>query len=378
MKYPLAAPDAIPQADLDALADWLKTGPWVTMGSLCRRFEEEFAAWLGRKHAVFVNSGSSANWLMTMALRHWRPKVRTLQVPAIGWATTVSPAEALGYDFEWKDVEQDTWGMRDVAYQEQVAICVHTLGVPCAAGAITDGVLLEDTCAALGSARNGRKCGTVGTMASFSFYFAHQLSTIEGGMVVTDEPILDDVLRMLRAHGWAADLEPAEEAVWWRDKAHGRWDFDRKFTFYLPGMNVRPTELQAFLGLRQMTRIDQMVARRVANDARYRNNLAGAEHFQIQRPSEGDQVCSIAVGVLAASPEHRAKVAYALGQAGIETRPIGGGNLARQPFIANGYQADKCPMADEIGRRGFQLPNGPHLTEADVDFISETVLKVTP
>ena len=373
MKYPLAF-NTIPQSDLDALADWLRTGPWLTMGPLCREFEEKFAAWLGRKYAIFVNSGSSANWLMTMALKHYRPKIVGLKVPAIGWATTVSPARVLGYDLEWKDVEADTWGAWMFASYGEAGTAVHTLGVPSRIGVVGDGVLLEDACAALGSSRGGKKVGTIGTMASFSFYYAHQMSTIEGGMVVTDDEVLSDMLRLLRAHGWGADL-PEREPVWWKEHGKGRWDFDRKFTFYLPGMNVRPMEIQAFLGLRQLERIEEMVAQRSTNDAHYRKNLAGSQ-FMLQQPAEGDVVCSIAVGVLAASPEHRAKVAYAMEQAGVETRPIGGGNLARQPFIDNTYQADQCPMADEIGRRGFQLPNTPNLTYDDIDLICEAILKV--
>ena len=372
-RYPIAR-DTITQADLDALADWLRTGPWLTMGALCREFEERFAAWLGRKYAVFVNSGSSANWLMPLVLKQYRPDVRTIQVPAIGWATTVSPAKALGYELEWNDVDKYTWGTWPVASTGHPAIYVHTLGVPCAAGLATVGVLLEDACAALGSAREGRKVGTFGTMASFSFYYAHQMSTIEGGMVVTDEALLDDLLRMIRAHGWGADL-PEREPRWWKDHGQGRWDFNRKFTFYVPGMNVRPMEMQAFLGLRQLARVDEMIARRVANDTRYRNNFAGSS-FVLQRPAETDTVCSIAIGVLAHSPEHRAKVAYARELAGVETRSIGGGNLARQPFMQIAYAANQCPMADEIGRRGFQLPNTTDLTEADIDVICETVLKV--
>ena len=374
MRYPLAAPDAIPQADLDALADWIRGGPHLTMGSLCRRFEEEFAAWLGRKHAIFCNSGSAANWLMTLALKWIRPDITALRVPAIGWPTTISPALALGYGIEFLDADADTWGIGPTVSGPMAVIGVPVLGVPCA---VANGIYLEDACAALGSTSGGRKCGTFGAMASFSFYFSHQISTIEGGMVVTDDALQADILRMLRAHGWAVDLEPEREARWWW-RTTIRWDFDRRFTFYVPGMNARPTEIQGFLGLRQMQRIDQMVARRVANDQHYRKNLAGADHLTIQQPAEGDQVCSIAIGVLAASPEHRAKVAYALSQAGIETRPVGGGNLARQPFVNRPWQANKCPMADEIGRRGFQIPNTPQLTSTDTDFISEIVLKVRP
>lgn len=374
MKYPLAY-NTISQADLDVLADWLRSGPWLTMGPLCREFEEQFAAWLGRKHAIFCNSGSSANWLMTMALKYWKPDIRVLTVPAIGWATTVSPAKALGYELDFKDVDGSTWGLSGwIPATQPATIYVHTLGVPTSIVNIHQVVLLEDACAALGSSHGGRKVGTFGVMSSFSFYYAHQMSTIEGGMVVTDDAYLADVLRLLRAHGWGADL-PENEPKWWEKHGKGRWDFDRKFTFYVPGMNVRPMEIQAFLGLRQLERIDEMVARRSGNDARYRKNFAGSS-FGLQRPTEGDVVCSIAVGILAASPEHRAKVAYALEQAGVETRPIGGGNLARQPFIANTYQADKCPMADEIGRRGFQLPNTPNLTDDEIDYICETVLKV--
>jgi len=380
MRYPLAA-DPIPQADLDALADWLRSSPWLTMGSLCRRFEEEFAAWLGRRHAVFVNSGSSANllmWAVAKALRQGR----WVTAPAAAWSTTVSPALQLGFQVKLRDVGADTWGLDG---RQAFGIAVHMLGVPCGAWGHPEDAYLEDACAALGSVHaDGKKVGTRGWLSSFSFFANHQMTCVEGGAVVTDDDQAADVLRLLRAHGWGKDLGEREGA-WWARHGQGIPDFQRRFTFYLPGFNLRPTEMQAFLALRQLARLEERSARRAELWARYWRNLRGQPGLTIQRPLEGDRVAAIALGVLAESGGHRERIAAALDAAGIETRPIGGGNLARQPFwdartdaISRQGIMALYPVADQIHWRGFQLPLHPGMGENDVDVICEVVLGVKP
>ena len=374
MRYPLVA-DPFPQADLDALADWLRGGPRLSMGSLCRRFEEEFAAWLGRRHAIFVNSGSSANLLMWAAAKHLR-KGRWVTAPAAAWSTTVSPAMQLGFQVELHDVDADTWGLHG---RQAFGIAVHMLGVPCAAWGFPSDGYLEDACAALGSVHHdGPRVGTRGWLSSFSFFVNHQMTCVEGGAVVTDDQDAADVLRLLRAHGWGKDLGE-REATWWAAHGQGMPDFQRRFTFYLPGFNVRPTEIQAFLALRQLARLEERSARRAELAARYRKNLAGQSGLSIQTPRPGDRVAAIAMGVLAASGAHRERIAAALEAAGVETRPIGGGNLARQPFwkeANSGYLP--FPVADALHERGFQLPVHPTMGENDVDMICEVVLGVKP
>ena len=372
MRYPLAD-QTIPQADLDALADWLRGGPWLTFGTLCREFEERFAAWLGRQHAIFVNSGSSANLLMVYAAKLCERLPAKIRAPALAWATTLSPFRQLGIAVELRDADPNDWGL-DRYDDNAVHMVVHVLGVPAYYWQQGRYVVLEDACAGLGSIVGDRKVGTYGQMSTFSFYYGHQMSTIEGGMVVTDDDELADCLRALREHGAGWNVSESARQTW---EAASPWDFTKRFTFQYPGFNMRPTEIQGFLGLRQMERIDEVSAHRAENDARYRKNLEGMPFLACQIPPVGSTVASIAVGVLAASAEHRAKIAHALELAGIETRPIGTGNVTRQPFWP-AWDRREFPMADAVMDRGFQLPNHPGLTPTDIDFICETVLKVKP
>ena len=280
LRYKLAEA-TIDQADLDALADWLRGNPWLTQGPLVREFERRWADWLGARHAVFVNSGSSANLLMYDALKlSGRLRNRRVVVPAIAWATTVAPAIQLGFEPIMCDADPTTFGL-DLAHLARLLdehdpaalITVPTLGVP----GDLDGLLrlrerhgfafMEDCCPALGSRYRGRMVGTFGDLSSMSFYFGHHLSTIEGGMVATDDDQLYELLLHLRSHGWAKDIDPAREAELAAER--DVLEFNRVFTFYHPGFNVRSTDLNAFLGLRQMEKVDWVVERRVENHRQY-------------------------------------------------------------------------------------------------------------
>jgi CDP-6-deoxy-D-xylo-4-hexulose-3-dehydrase len=388
LRYRLAE-DTIDRRDLDDLAAWLKTEPWLTLGPLTTEFEARWAAWLGVRHAVFVNSGSSANLLMYYAaVCAGRLRNRTIIVPAVAWATTVAPAIQLGFEPVMCDAEPDTLGL-DPAHLETLVrrhrpgavILVHVLGVPAdmgAIGALRDDhgfLLLEDACAALGSRHDGRLVGTFGDMSAFSFYFGHHLSTIEGGMVCTDDDALHDVLLQIRSHGWPKNLPADKEAE--RARAHGVLDFNRPFTFYHPGFNVRPTDLHARLGLSQLQRVDAVVRRRVENHRQYQARFAASPAFHCQRNPRAE-ICSISFAALAASLEHRDRVAAALAAAGVETRPLGGGSMGRQPFWTERYGVVPLPVADRVHERSFMLPNHPRLTAADVDDVCDVVLAVTP
>jgi len=385
----LLAEDTIDRRDLADLVEWLKTNPWLTLGPLTAAFEAEWAKWLGTEHALFVNSGSSANLLMYYAaLCAGRLRNRKIVVPAVAWATTVAPAIQLGFEPLMCDAEAETLGMdpqrlEDLLRRHDPAavIVVHVLGVPVDLGALTamkeryGFVLLEDACAALGSRFDGRPVGTFGDMSSFSFYFGHHLSTIEGGMVCTDDATLHDLLLQLRSHGWPKNLPPEKEASLAR--AHGALEFNRAFTFYHPGFNVRPTDLNARLGLAQLQRVDEVVRRRVENHRRYQARFATSRAFHCQR-NERAEICSISFAALASSLEHRDRVAAALAAAGVETRPLGGGSMGRQPFWTARYGVAALPVADRIHERSFMLPNHPRLSLADVDDICDVVLAVAP
>ena len=388
MKSYLLAERTIDKADLTDLKDWLETDPWLTQGPLVRQFEAAWAAWLGRKHALFVNSGSSANLLMYAALLAQKDLPnRKVIVPAVSWATTVAPAIQLGFEPIMCDADPQTFGL-DLTELEALCqkhkpatvIAVHVLGTPNDMERLCDlrrrygFVLLEDACAATGSRWDGAHVGTFGELSSFSFFYGHHLSTIEGGMVTTDDEATHDLLLQLRSHGWAKDLAPEKgDAL---AKQAGAIPFNKPFTFYLPGFNVRGTDLQARIGLSQLKKADHVVARRAENHRRYQERFHGQAGFQIQHCPRS-VTSSISFCALASSPAHRERIGAAMAAQRIETRPIGGGNMSRQPFWAERYGAAVFPMADRIHQTGFQLPNHPGLSLTDVDFICDTVLAVT-
>ncbi len=385
----LLAERTINGEDLQDLIEWLQTDPWLTQGPLVREFERRWAAWLGVRYATFVNSGSSANLLMYCALL-WSGRLQNkkIVVPAISWATTVTPAIQLGFEPVMCEADWQTFGV-DVGHLEELlkkhdpatVIIVHVLGVPNEMEALMalksryGFLLLEDACAATGSRFDGQHAGTFGEMSAFSFFYGHHLSTIEGGMVCTNDEELHDILLHIRSHGWAKDLPPDKEKV----QAGKRQviDFNRPFTFYYPGFNVRSSDLNARIGLSQLSRADEVVRRRVENHAAYQVWFSKARGVHCQK-NDRATICSISFGALAHSLEHRERIGRALKAGRIETRPIGGGNMSRQPYWADRYGTSTFPVADRIHVTGFQLPNHPGLTLEDIDHICDTVLAVEP
>jgi CDP-6-deoxy-D-xylo-4-hexulose-3-dehydrase len=282
------------------------------------------------------------------------------------------------------EADWDTFGL-DLEHLQQLCeehdpgavIVVQTLGVPgnmdglLALKAQYGFALMEDACPATGATYKGKKVGTFGDMATFSFYFGHHLSTIEGGMVSTDDEQLRDILLHIRSHGWAKDIAPEKEAE--LAEAHGALPFNRIFTFYYPGFNVRNTDLQARIGLSQMNKADWVCARRVQNQRRYEERLRGVSQLHIPHNPDG-VTCSISFVALAETSEQRDRIAAALRANNIETRPLGGGSMGRQPFWSERYGAHSYAVADAIHTRSFMLPNNPDISLEDVDFVADVVL----
>lgn len=391
-EYPIRhylAEDTINAHDIDLLRDWLAHYPRLTMGPVTRQFEKKWSGWLGSEHSVFCNSGSSANLLMYYALlrsdRLASASGKNLKVivPSVGWVTTIAPAIQLGFQPIMCEADSDTFGL-DLDHLEDLikkhnpgtVVLVQVLGVPhkmdemMALKRKYEFVLLEDACAAMGASYQGKNVGTFGDMASFSFYFGHQISTIEGGAVSTDDPEFRDLLLMHRSHGWLKELDPQT-----RDAMHRQYEVDpfhSPFTFVEPGFNLRPTDLQAFIGLGQIDKMEWLIEHRGANHARYFKNLGGA--FIVQRPPDNSRICSIHFGMLAKTSEERRRIVTVLDQNGIETRIFSAGNLGRHPFWYRQYREFRATMADRIHEQGLFLPNHPSLTNDDIDFISNVVL----
>jgi len=272
IKYFLAE-DTIDNNDIDKLIEWLKTYPRLTKGALTIEFEKKWNGWLGTKYSVMNNSGSSANLLMYAALDIVGGlKNKKVVVPSVGWVTTVAPAMQLGFEPIMCEADPDTFGL-DLHHLEKLLIehnpaivtLVQVLGVPhkmdeiMALKAKYGFVLLEDACAAMGASYKGRKVGTFGDMASFSMYFGHQISTIEGGIVSTDNKAYTDTLFMLRSHGWGKDLDAATHDA--LKAKYGIDDFHSPFVFYEAGYNLRSTDLNAFIGIGQIDKMEWLIKR---------------------------------------------------------------------------------------------------------------------
>jgi CDP-6-deoxy-D-xylo-4-hexulose-3-dehydrase len=388
VSYPLALPswDGEELAALQAVID---SGRF-TMGDRVRELEQRFADTVGSRFAVMVNSGSSANLLMAAALRYRTSEPAApgdeIIVPAVGWATTYYPFAQLGFRLVLVDVEPDTYNLDPAALAAAIgprtrAVCVvHALGNPCALDAITrviaqandDGGridLLEDTCEALGARFAGKQCGSHGAMGTYSFFFSHHISTMEGGMVVTDDADLAETLVCLRAHGWTRDLPSGSKLAGTLSDD----PFDRQFRFLLPGYNVRPLELSAAVGLVQVAKIERFVEQRRRNAAVARELLAPfAGTFDLQRETAESSWFGFGITITGVD---RRLVTRSLLASGIEHRPIITGNFARQPVLAHLDHRVSGPLsgADRIDRCGLFVGNREHDLTAELTLLASTL-----
>ncbi|MDA7494516.1 DegT/DnrJ/EryC1/StrS family aminotransferase [bacterium] len=382
IKYPLAK-ETINEQDIDALCSWLKSYPRLTKGELTLQVEKEWAKYIGTDYAVFNNSGSSANLLMIYtAIMCGKIQNKKIVVPSVGWVTTISPAIQFGLTPIMCGACPKTFGI-DLDELERICekdkpdavIYVQVLGVPhhrerlLALKEKYGFFLMEDACAALGASYNdGQMVGTISDMSSFSFYFGHQLSTIEGGMVNTSDKELHDMLLMLRSHGWGKDL--AQDSYEKLIEENNIDDFHKPFTFFVAGFNLRSTDLQAFLGLRQIKKAKWVAQQRNKNHLLYAELLRG--YVEYQDWGEHNPV-SISFGALAKNNEHRREIVQRLVDNGIETRIYSAGNLGRHPFWTKRYGVFEEEMSDKIHSCGFFVPNYPEMSVEDIKFICNVI-----
>lgn len=320
-------------------------GGHFTMGPRVAEFEKVFAEYFGSKYAVMVNSGSSAN-LVAVASCFFRAKAPLKRgdeviVPAVSWATTYSPLQQYGLRLRFVDIGLDTLNM-DVALLEgaltprtRMIVGVSILGNPAALDVIrtfadTHGlVFLEDNAESIDAELNGRKTGTFGDMGTFSFFFSHHISTMEGGMILTDDGELRDLANSLRSHGWTRGL-PADTSLFERS------DGDRfeSYRFILPGYNVRPSELAGAVGLEQIKKLPAMTETRRKNLTRFQELFGADERFIIQKENGKSSSFSFPIILNPDMDPNRNRIFNAMHDADIEFRIITGGCFPRHDAIS--------------------------------------------
>jgi len=383
MKYFLSQ-NTIPKEHIDKLSDWLKEYKRLTQSELVKQFEDKWSERFSTPYSVFCNSGSSANLLAFSALKEYdacNNKKTKVAICVAGWSTTLSPLMQLGIPYVFIDIDKNTFGM-DLAHLENklisegditAVVLVHTLGCPNNMSAIAalkkkyNLTIIEDSCPAVGSKYNDRYVGTFGDIGTYSFYYGHQISTIEGGMIVTSNPDIKDLVYMMRNHGWSADLSDAK-----RQELEAKYSIPehmRRFTFYVPGYNVRGTELNAFLGLLQLEVLDRYANARDDNFWHYKTLLG--RKFVTQLPPAVSKVSSITFPAMCETEAQRIEVYNILSKNGVETRPISGGNLGQQPYTNVKFISE---FSNRLHTCGFVLPCHPEIYRADVEFISNLIL----
>ncbi len=367
-----------------ALADFILGAKKLSMGEKCREFEVTFAKEQGRKEAILFNSGGSANLAMLQALKNLgRLKDGdSVGFSALTWATNVMPIIQLGMRPVPVDCNAATLNVMSDNLLERLStsnlkalFITNALGFAGDLDKIKkickerDIILIEDNCEALNAEITGGKTGNFGVGASFSFFVAHHMSTIEGGIVCTDDSEFAVMLRMVRANGWDRDLS-AQQQNSLRERYAVDSEFESKYTFYDLGFNFRPTEITGFLGLSQLKFLDKNIEKRGNNFLRIEKIVRGNDDLIAIERSHIHKLSPFATPIICKTRALREKYMARFVDAGVEIRPMIAGNIQNQPFYKK-YVKDifDLPGTDFLQNNSFYCGNYPELTEDDLNTI---------
>lgn len=372
LDYPLMDNNILPE-DINALIAFLQTNPRLTNGEKVREFEWKWSEWLGVKHSLMVNSGASANLVTITALKHLYGSGEII-VPPLTWVSDISSVLWNGFTPVFADIDPKNLGMAEgeildkITDKTRAVFLTYVLGFNCLSDRLLQElrdrniILIEDVCESHGAEFGGRKLGSFGLASNFSFYFAHHMSTIEGGMICTNNSEFFDVCKMLRSHGMV------REAYLPETKRHYQEEYPEvhpEFTFAFPAFNVRSTEINAVLGLSQLQRLDENIRKRNAGFKLFLNNL-DPEKYYTDFDCEGMSNYAFVLILRKADGILFQKVTQALRSANVEFRQgtAGGGNMLRQPYLREivGAEAYKqFPNVEHIHQYGLYLGNYPGL-----------------
>ena len=380
MKFPLMRNNIL-REDLDAVIEHLRQDdPKLTHGAHVRSFEAEWSQWLGVKHSVFVNSGASANLLTMAVLKIRHPEGGEVIVPPLTWISDVASVLQNGFTPVFVDIDPRTLAMdpasilRALTPRTRAVFLTHVQGFDGLTDELVDALkrrgvpLIEDVCESHGATHNGRRLGSIGWISNFSYYYAHHMSTIEGGMVCTNDPEVYQQVRMLRSHGMVREADDASVRASYQS---ANPELNPDFIFAYPAYNTRNTELGGILGRSQLKRLDANVARRTRNLLRFLDRIDGSK-YRTDFKTEGSS--NYAFNLILREPDHAfaERLMARMKAEGIEFRrgSAGGGNQVRQPYLKGIVPADhhlKFPQTEHIHFFGFYIGNFPDLKDDEVD-----------
>ncbi|MEK7607412.1 MAG: DegT/DnrJ/EryC1/StrS family aminotransferase [Patescibacteria group bacterium] len=376
------------KATKKALVKFIEKTDKFSMGVWCQKFEEAFAILQNRKYCMLFNSGSSANLALIQALQNLGRLKRgdAIGFSALTWSTNVMPILQLGFEAIPIDCRRETLNVdADCAVKYLEKHNCKAFFVTNVLGLTTDLerlkklcqkkkiILIEDNCESLGTELPTGKAGNFGLASTFSFFVAHHLSTIEGGMVATDDHELMEMLKIVRANGWDRNLHP-ERQNHWRTKHSVASDFHARYTFYDLGYNLRPTEITGFLGHYQLPHLDKSIIIREKRFHKIQKIVRENPHFIPLEHGHIKRVSSFAFPFITKTPELRNHYAEKFERAGVEIRPIIAGNIMRQPFFKKySVKQHELPETDIIHHCGFYCGNNPDYTNKEINIIIDCI-----
>lgn len=385
MKYELAS-SSWDEKEIEAIHRVIDSG-FYTFGKHVAQFEKDFANFTNHKYSVMVNSGSSANLLAVAAMFY--KKENPLQagdeviVPAVSWATTYYPLYQYGLKLKFVDTDINTLNFdlkqleAAITDKTKMIFAVNLLGNPNDYDEIKRIIgnrniyLLEDNCESLGGIYKGKQLGSIGLIGTYSTFFSHHMSTMEGGVVATDDEELNEIILCLRSHGWTRQL-PKENKLCIKSDDY----FTESWRFILPGYNVRPTEMNGAIGIEQIKKLPDFIKWRRINAKHFQELFSNDERFIIQKEIGESSWFGFSL-ILTDDSVDRKKIIDKCTAASIDTRPIVAGNFARKEVVKyfNHEIFGDLKNADFIEKRGFFVGNHQYDIRKEIDYLKETLDK---
>lgn len=384
MKWPLMG-ETITFGDRLKMAHFALTAKKFTFGEKVKKFEQEWSNWLGAKHSLYVSSGSTANFLLVAAVKelYGLKNGDKVLLPACTWMTNVAPIMQLGLEPVFCDINIDNFSFdlddaRKIAKKHDIKMIfvTHLLGFSADNESLSEifpkAIIIDDVCESHGCTDDaGIKRGANSLGATFSFYFGHHMSTVEGGMVSTNNTDLYDLMKLKRSHGMA------RESTRFADYAALNPDIDKQFLFVTDGYNFRNHEICAVLGSSQLKRLTKMIEIRNRNHKLFTDIIDKHEHlfYNIKNSATNSSFC---LPFICKSKEIMLAMKETFAENGIEYRPVVAGNLLAQPFL-NGYEIETSKdrtNADLVHTQGVYIGNNHFVTEKDMVFLKQVVEKI--
>ena len=384
IRYPLAT-STWDEQEIDAMQSVISSRKF-TMGAQVKLYESQFSEMFGSRYGVMSNSGSSANLLAMGAMRYSHfgsdPRKNEVIVTAVSWSTTYYPISQMGYKLKFVDVDLDTLNAPVEAFEAAITsktagiVVVNLLGNPSElvrlrALADEQGIfLLEDNCESLGAKLNGQMTGTFGDIGTFSSFFSHHISTMEGGISLTKNLELAQIMTSLRAHGWTREL-PESNSI--HDKSGD--EFDDLFRFVLPGYNLRPLELEGAIGVQQLGKVASVIEGRRKNHVKFAEVLTDFPSIETQSEVGESSWFGFSMILTGEHAGRRRNLVESLRSRGIEVRPIVAGNFTRNPVMRHLKHAEipNLDKADKVHFDGLFIGNHHYPMNEEFDLLRDAL-----